>query len=462
MSTLKDIVDTLSDVKGEVVPYIQSGRSIGSLSKASQSSILNFPVIVSNTISIEDASLINKALEKQFASFLLTVTTMDPYLIGNTETDLSAKTYVRRIHQNMDNRFDNSDLSNLIASRTESLESYGYEELDGTDGEVIYRVYENMEIPEFNTYNAKYNYTAEDVTNSEILNNYGKRTVMEAGPRGGSSLDEFSSRLDNLTSALGNANNQPSDPDTNDKDKDKSVRLPSNGVGMHSFKDVKHLMDNDVKKANELVPTLLHIRIFPMFKGNKGTTELQPLEIVLGVKATLHPVDTEEMVTNIARGLKSENVFFNFIRWTTGEIKFFKDFLFTVNDLKLDAVNDTSKGGSRWWTMLKRRRALAKLKNKFSKNKFIPNATIVMTQEEVNNIRDAYGYDLNKTSTVYNLMHNYFLISFVIVDPALQRVKFLFDGHNEFETLTYATLARESSTNDKQFKEMLNMMGRRL
>ena len=129
--------------------------------------------------------------------------------------------------------------------------------------------------------------------------------------------------------------------------------------------------------------------------------------------------------------------------------------------MKIDATNDGAKA-SRWWSMLKRRRSLAKMKNRFSKDKLLPNATLVLTQEEVNSIRESYGYDLNKPSMAYELMHNYFLMVFVIVDPALQRVKFLFDGRNEFETLTYATLSREATTNDKQFKEMINMMSRRI
>ena len=237
------------------------------------------------------------------------------------------------------------------------------------------------------------------------------------------------------------------------------VRGRSGGSGAHGYKDVKFLMDNDYKKANELVPTLIHIRIFPVDKISD--TELDPIDFVLGVKATLHPISSEEMVVNIVRGIKNDDKIFNFIRWTTGEIKFFKDFVFAMNDLKLDAVNTSSKA-SRWWTMLKRRKALARIKNVIMPNKLLPNATIVITQEEVDILREQYGYNLANTNLIVKLMNAYFLIAFVIVDPALQRVKFLFDGKNEFDTLTYATLAREATTNDKQFKEMVNMLGRRI
>ena len=85
-----------------------------------------------------------------------------------------------------------------------------------------------------------------------------------------------------------------------------------------------------------------------------------------------------------------------------------------------------------------------------------------LTQEELEIMRDQYGYNLTNSQLVDKLMKAYFLIAFVIVDPALQRVKFLFDGKSDYDTLTYATLAREATTNDKQFKEMVNMLGRRI
>lgn len=218
-------------------------------------------------------------------------------------------------------------------------------------------------------------------------------------------------------------------------------------------------VSSDYKKANELVPTLLHMRIYPVDSHTK--TELPPIDFVLGIKATLHPVTSEEMIINIARGIKNEDKFFNFIRWTTGEISFFKDFVLSLNEIKIDAINTSSKA-SRWWTVLKRRRGAAKIKNAVSSNRLLPNATIVITQEEADILRDQYGYNLEKPTIAYKLIENYFLISFVIVDPALQRVKFLFDGKNEFEVMTFASLARENTVDDRKFKDMMNMLGRRI
>ena len=58
MSTFKDILDTISNLEGELTDVIVSGKQHKSLSKSAMESILNFPCIVDNSLSIEDATLV--------------------------------------------------------------------------------------------------------------------------------------------------------------------------------------------------------------------------------------------------------------------------------------------------------------------------------------------------------------------------------------------------------------------
>lgn len=461
MGTFKDIIDTVSNLEGEVSQFIIGGKKIKSLSKASMEGVLNFPVIVSNTISIDDATLVNKALERQFASFALTVMTMNPYLytMGGAP---SASKYVSKFHQNLDVRADGTDVWNAVSNFMQEASNrfdVDYEQLSDVTEAIVYHIYEGVNHHGVNKENMKYGYSISEVTNPVVLNDFAKKRPLYMKPIKEDSHDT----IQHIAGDVG---------DTHINRVEYNIRTTGNintggggragGGGRGTVGDrrqLQHLMDNDVKKSNELVPTLLHMRIYPV--DGRTDTPLDPLDFVIGVKATLHPVSSEEMIVNVCRGIKNEDKFFNFIRWTTGETKFFKDFVFSMNELKIDAVNSGMKA-SRWWTMLKRRKALAKIKGIILPNKMLPNATIVITQEETDVIRDQYGYNLENPSLAYKLINNYFLIAFVIIDPALQRVKFLFDGRNEFETQTYASLARESSTNDKQFKEMLNMLGRRI
>ena len=58
------------------------------------------------------------------------------------------------------------------------------------------------------------------------------------------------------------------------------------------------------------------------------------------------------------------------------------------------------------------------------------------------------------------IMSTYFLLGFVVVNPATNRVDFHIDGFDSAETVTLNTLQKEETRDDKKFKDMMRMMGR--
>lgn len=455
MGTFKDILDTLSGIEGDVADFVLGGTKHRSLAKSSLEGTFNFPVIVPDDLTIEDATLVSKALERQFASFTLTVLTMNPYLNTHGKTP-SAEKYLKKYHQNLDVRTDSTDIFNTVTRMmTEAADKIGveYDTLTECEQHIMFKVYEGVNCMAVNKENLRFNYSIQEVAESGIVNdifNTRPRVLTEA-----SDDDEINVNIDagDIKLNLGNIG----------QDIGTSLgRTLNRGQAPKAALDKKqlnHQLDNDYKKANELVPTLLHMRIYPYDKATN--IALDAIDFIVGVKATLHPVTSEEMILNMARGIKNDSKFFNMIRWTTGEIRFMRDFVLGVSELKLDAKN-TGSTTSKWWTMLKRRRGMARIKNVILPNKMLPNATIVMTRDGVDALKKQYGYDLNNVNLVYKLMEQYFLVAFVIVDPGLQRVQFLFDGKNEYEIQTFAGLARENQVDDKKFKEMMNMLGRRM
>ena len=217
------------------------------------------------------------------------------------------------------------------------------------------------------------------------------------------------------------------------------------------------LSDNDIKKCNELVPTTLSVSVQQIKGDNFGTM----LNFILGVKGVMHPVNSEEMVSNLLDGYKSGNRFFNFLRWTSGEISFFKDLLFNIDGIKEDVVKKHNKG-SHWWTTLKRNRTLARTKNAIGnitkgKNRILPNATIVCSMEEVMEIQDVYGMDLMEVRNVLKLMDRYFLLGFVVVDESQELCYFIFDGERDYQALSFKGLERENN-NKNDFKDIYKMI----
>jgi len=238
----------------------------------------------------------------------------------------------------------------------------------------------------------------------------------------------------------------------------------SGGGGMKLPEKSKHelpnniLKDNDAKKANELVPTVMHVRTILVDKEgvNQGS-----MDFLIGIKATMHPVASEEMVSNVLNSVKSKSRFFNTIRWTSGEISFFKDFLFNVKEIKND-VAERSAGSSAWWMALKRRRALSKMKSAMMlPNQILPNASIVMSMEEVEYIKSEYGYDLMNPLFTGKIMNTFFLLGFAVVDNSTQVAHFLFDGQIDFQSVSFTGLERDNkSGGGSDIKDVLKLVQR--
>ena len=221
----------------------------------------------------------------------------------------------------------------------------------------------------------------------------------------------------------------------------------------YKSKTMVKLSDSDVKKANELVPTTLSVTMQEMndnvFGGNRT--------YILGIKGLMHPVNSNDIVSNLIDGHKAGNKFFNFIRATSGEISFLKDFIFCVNEIKEDTIKKYAKDGTHWWSTLKKRRMLAKMRNRFGKSQLLPNASIVCSMEEIVEMKDVYGIDLMNPVHVKKIMDRYFLLGFAIVDEAQELCYFIFDGENEYQALSFKGLEKENNSRN-DFKDIYNMI----
>lgn len=222
-----------------------------------------------------------------------------------------------------------------------------------------------------------------------------------------------------------------------------------NNMGNTSVK----MSDSDCKKANELVPTTLAVTLNVKDEGNFGGS----INFVLGIKTVMHPITSDEMIRNLVLACKNSSSFFKFIKWTTGEIKFVKDLLLNITDIRTDVLNTMSKKESGWFTALKKRRLTSGFKRMVTRKGLLPNASVTVTMDEVQIIRSQYGYDLTDPKLVTKIMQEYFLLSFVIVDSSQELAMFLFDGENHFQTMSFTGLERENN-NKNDFKEIYKMI----
>lgn len=436
MGVFSDITKTIMDLKSDfnssdIKNYAKRVQG-SSIARTGAEGTLQFPVIITNALNIETAVMITKALERQFASFTQITLSLHPYLDLSKDKDISS--YIKNFHQNAGGRFNT--LGSLLLEGSYDIMSNESDEIcglfitaEGCNGKVLKdnksQLFSSLDYINENCLNNVYRPKNPRVNfkNKNLNNYYNNEIVREA---------DFNDSF---------GNNNPSGAD---------AAYELRGELRHAQ---VQMSNNDCKKANELVPTTLALSLNVKDKGSFGGT----VNFVLGIKAIMHPVSSSEVVQNMVYACKNSNKFFNFVRWTTGEISFLKDFVLHLDQIKADAVARTS-GASSWWGALKRRKAVARTKRLLPTGKQImPNATVVITVEEVNAIKVQHGFDIMNPKLMRKIMEEYFLLAFVVVDVSQELAHFMFDGQNEPQTMSFSGLERENS-NKNDFKEMYKLI----
>lgn len=461
MGIWKEVVDTIKDLKVDKIgaQIISGSGQKGSIAQMANEGILQYPVIVSRGIDIETMMMVSKALERNYASFAQVAFSMHGVMDYRTTT--SPAEFVRLFHQNQGSGtpvFKDRDMMSRLtnAYATESFaDDYSVYENDSmilfggvfedATGKIVnlnrdqlFTVAEHLDATVLNDkFNPKRKNVLYNFRDSELSHKYNSVQPLKEAD----SLDERKFRYQREIDDI-----KLDAQDRKDAFARSSIDLNRN-----------MLSDNDARKANELVPTVMHVRV--KVKDENGA-DAGVLDFNIGIKAVMHPVKSNEMITNLVAVCNNKDKMFNFFRWTTGEISFFKDFVLGVDEMKTDVAN-RSAGASNWWIALKRRSANSKFrKNMPGTNQLLPNSSFVVTMDEVNFINDKYGYNIMDPIFLDKIMKTYFLLGFVVVDNSSQIVHFYFDGQTDFESISFSGLEKENSSSERKFKEMLKVINR--
>jgi hypothetical protein len=215
------------------------------------------------------------------------------------------------------------------------------------------------------------------------------------------------------------------------------------------------IFDSDIDKANELQPTIMKVSV--IYK-KEGITEPIEGHLTFGIKSVAHLIPSDEMVYFVSRGVKEGNIAFRIIQWTTGEIRLFRDLIFNIDRIKKEANVSNSKT-SKWWHWLRTKAGNARINSIFTKNNMMPTATLVLTMEEVDYIKNKSLIDLTHPKHASKLINTYFLLGFIIMDEADEVAWIWNDQQNTFTHHSYAALKKEggSSMSSDIIKAMVNL-----
>lgn len=473
MGPLKKVLSLMDldfdELKRGITGTINGSSSTGfkmnsNIAKEAKGLTAVFPVLVSESVSVEQAQMIAKAAERKY------VTMFQMLFAASQITDAkSAQSYLKKFHNNITSSLDLSDMT------VDDVIDFA----NKLDEEVQTTALTNARITEATkavledlAFNENYTKVLAENLNPVSLNNYKVKTVFgdykatqvsEAGDdyytvEDRTDSTEWEGRDDNN----GNVYKQRTNTTTRRTPitaRDRAATLKDKNATLKDKADIisKQIVTTDIKKANEATPSLMIINFVTQADGRDNEIVNTA---VIGVKCVIHYVPSSEMMNRMVLKNTDRRGLLNFIRATTGEIQFFRDFLFAIDRAKIDAVAKTSKGSnSRIWKMLEIRANRAKM-NATARADNAACAAItmlVLSKAEVDIIKQSYRLDLSKASTMLSVMKGYNFIGVAVIDEVNEKVDFLYDdGTKNFETISFMSLEREQGAGE--YKKMINTL----
>lgn len=473
MGPLKKVLSLMDldfdELKRGITGTINGSSSTGfkmnsNIAKEAKGLTAVFPVLVSESVSVEQAQMIAKAAERKY------VTMFQMLFAASQITDAkSAQSYLKKFHNNITSSLDLSDMT------VDDVIDFA----NKLDEEVQTTALTNARITEATkavledlAFNENYTKVLAENLNPVSLNNYKVKTVFgdykatqvsEANydyytVEDRSDSTEWEGRDDNN----GNVYKQRTNTTTRRTPitaRDRAATLKDKNATLKDKADIisKQIITTDIKKANEATPSLMIINFVTQADGRDNEIVNTA---VIGVKCVIHYIPSSEMMNRMVLKNTDRRGLLNFIRATTGEIQFFRDFLFAIDRAKIDAVAKTNKGSnSRIWKMLEIRAN----RSKMNTTARVDNAAcaaitmLVLSKAEVDIIKQSYRLDLSKASTMLSVMKGYNFIGVAVIDEVNEKVDFLYDdGTKNFETISFMSLEREQGAGE--YKKMINTL----
>lgn len=479
---LKDLItDVLDAADGtEIGKFIsKKNPSIKSITRANKDLTMTFPVMVSNTVDPVSAQLVARALERKF----VTLTQMLLSAISITSSK-DAIDHLKNIHANLDlSSF--FDVDDYLAVSEEATAMHIF------DADTVKAVYEAFRQERLRAKPINHLITRPQTLVRPMKEEFGEEypdSLLDFLGRGKMAKDLADGKYDFKPYAQGKsviqkatyaqhkaeherdaAQQQAADSD------ERARRIVQAGsrrynrmrqsrdnlqTRVNALTDVRTsgisylAKDQDYKKSNELQPTLLQIQFISTNENN------DPIKVdaYVGIKSKIYCVDSADIANHIVSKRSYNFSLYNLIKATSGEIEFWRDFVFAIKKAKIDAVSNTNRGSSsKLWKVLERR-ALASKINRFMslRNDATAITTLVVSAYDVEMLRKMEDIDISNSRVARKLMDDYNLVGIVIVDDSTESAKFIFDtGDDEYEPYTFKTLKRDDKVDYKQMIQLL-------
>ena len=295
-------VDEIMSLVRKGPELLTSSKNINtkSIARGAKDSTFQFQCLITNSAPSDIAFTMARTLEPVYAAFAQSWISMNS--MYDMTIDPTPLSYLKRLHQNL--RLEKA-LEDLTVDKAD-VDFYAEKVYDGS-----YRLYLN-EAKDFGILFNVGDHATSVLMEShkdglkEYLSEFNVEPLEEPVTEApGDTLDMMDSYLSGL------------DKKTENDNRNRQLTATTRGIPTK-------IAERDLKKSNDLMPYLLQARLIAV---NDKKEFVQYVDISIGIKAILHVVDSQDMVENIARALQNKSVMFRFLRCTTGELSFIKDFL---------------------------------------------------------------------------------------------------------------------------------------
>jgi hypothetical protein len=212
-------------------------------------------------------------------------------------------------------------------------------------------------------------------------------------------------------------------------------------------------------------PLLMKIQL--RVETKDGGIMEKPVEFVVGVHCHTRLVDSDTWPDVVKYPLKEMNEIVRHAKWKAGELRFVNDILLQIKEKKQTAF-DKKDPKRRWYRRLyelSHAKGDANVAGRISGNGttgLIPNATIMMTNGDVENVKAQTKLDLMKPSLAKRLCKELFLISLVVIDQDAESIKlFIPDLYGDWDVHSLAGVEKqlaELSTAGSKTRDLFKML----
>ena len=222
------------------------------------------------------------------------------------------------------------------------------------------------------------------------------------------------------------------------------------------------LKDGDIKRANGMVPWTIQATF--RVRDSSGNIGYE-VKYIIGIKSTLHLISPKDLSSELQDLVMGDNKGLRKVRYKTGELTFM-NYIFNIKGLKADAAKQINYN-KRWINTLKRLSDYQKRNGSLKLTPHadvIPNATLVLTHQDVINLANDTGIDLSVVSNAKRLAKSLFLISIAILDATAGTMRVLFpDRDNDWDVQSIASIDAElaKTDNSKMMNELNRLINKR-